>query len=142
MMDDALELVEIGDLARQTGTTASALRYYEELGLMRPDERRAGRRKYSAAAAERVALIRLYQDVGFSLGEIRDLLNDSPRKRRAWARVAEQKIRELDARITEAAKAKDLLEHAVACRHPDLYACPSFRSELQARLASVEESKR
>ena len=141
-MDAASQLVEIGDLARQTGTAASALRYYEELGLMCPDERRAGRRKYSAAAAERVALIRLYQDVGFSLGEIRDLLNVSPRKRRAWTRVAEQKIRELDARIIEAERAKDLLEHAVACRHPDLYACPAFRGELQARLASGEGSQR
>lgn len=127
-------MVEIGQLSHQTRTAASAIRYYEKLGLMSPDERRAGRRRYSLAAAERVALIRLCQDVGFSLREIRDLLNGSRRSSRAWTRLAELKIEELDARIADAQRAKDLLEHAVICPSPDMVTCPHFRNELQARL--------
>jgi DNA-binding transcriptional MerR regulator len=127
-------LIEIGELASRTGTAASAIRYYEKLGLMSPDERRGGRRRYSEPAAERVALIRLCQDVGFSLGEIGEILNVTNRSSGAWTRAAELKIHELDDRIAAAMKAKELLEHARDCPHPNLLACPHFRDELGARL--------
>jgi DNA-binding transcriptional MerR regulator len=134
-VENARDLVEIGELAEQTRTAATAIRYYEKLGLMSPDERRGGRRRYSEAAAERVAFSRLYQDVGFTLREIGEILDVHDRSERPWPRLAERKIRELDLRISTAAKAKNLLEHAVNCPHPNLLACPNFRRELQARLA-------
>jgi DNA-binding transcriptional MerR regulator len=130
-MDDRRHLVEIGELAQRTRTSASALRYYETLGLLAPDERRGGRRRYSEAAAERVALIRLCQDVGFRLGEIRELLRGSPR---AWTRLAEEKIRELDELVAQAAIARAMLVHALECPSPDLLTCPQFRGELHGRL--------
>jgi DNA-binding transcriptional MerR regulator len=85
---------------------------------------------------ERIALIRLYQDAGFTLAEIRQLLADRSRGRRSWSRLAERKIDELDARIAEAEHARELLEHALGCPHHDLHSCPNFRAALQARLAS------
>jgi len=130
-------LLPIGELARRTGTATSALRYYERIGLLPPGERAGGRRHYPASATERVALVRLYQDAGFTLSEIRQLLAAGMRCRRSWNRLAEGKIDELDARIAEAQQAKNLLEHALNCSHPGLFTCPRFRAALEARLALV-----
>jgi len=127
-------LVPIGELARRTGVATSALRYYERLGLLSPAERVGQRRHYPPSSAERVALIRLYQDVGFTLAEIGRLLAARSRGRRAWDRLAERKIAELDARIADTQQAKNLIEHALDCPHRDLLTCPNFRSALEAHL--------
>ena len=125
-------LVPIGELARRTGVATSALRYYERLGLLAVPERVGQRRRYPASSAERVALIRLYQDAGFTLAEIYQLLAASRQGRAAWNRVAERKVPELDARIADAQRAKRLIEHALECPHRNLFSCPNFRAELEA----------
>jgi DNA-binding transcriptional MerR regulator len=127
-------LVPIGELARRTGTATSALRYYERIGLLSPAERAGGKRHYTASSAERVALIRLYQDAGFTLAEIGRLLAASNWDRRRFDDLAERKIAELDARIADAQRAKKLINHALECPHEDLLSCPRFRSALQAQL--------
>jgi DNA-binding transcriptional MerR regulator len=124
----------IGELARRTGTAPSALRYYERIGLLPPTERAGGKRRYPPSSAERLALVRLYQDAGFTLREIRQLLAAGSGRRANWTPLAERKIAELDARIAEAQRAKDLLEHALDCPRRDLLTCPNFRAALQARL--------
>ena len=124
-------LVPIGELARRTGVATSALRYYERVGLLSPAERIGQRRHYQPSSAERVALIRLCQDAGFTLAEISRLLECWSR---AWGRLAERKIAELDARIADAQRAKELITHALECPHRDLFACPNFRSALEAHL--------
>ncbi|HKH10029.1 MAG TPA: MerR family transcriptional regulator [Rubrobacter sp.] len=124
-------LVPIGELARRTGVATSALRYYERVGLLSPAGRVGQRRHYQPSSAERVALIRLCQDAGFTLAEIGRLLDGWSR---AWGRLAERKIAELDARIADARRAKDLITHALECPHRDLFACPNFRSALEAQL--------
>lgn len=124
-------LVPIGELARRTGVATSALRYYERIGLLSPAERVGQRRHYPPSSAERVALIRLCQDAGFTLAEIGRLLDGWGG---AWGRLAERKIAELDARIADARRAKELITHALECPHRDLFACPNFRSELEAHL--------
>jgi DNA-binding transcriptional MerR regulator len=127
-------LVPIGELARRTGVATSALRYYERIGLLSPVERVGQRRHYPPSSAERVALIRLCQDAGFTLAEIGRLLSAWSRGRRDWDRLAERKIAELDARIADAQRAKKLVTHALECPHRDLLACPNFRSALEAHL--------
>ena len=126
--------VPIGELARRTGVATSALRYYERIGLLSPAERAGGRRHYAASSAERVALIRLYQDAGFTLAEIGGLLAARIQGRRGWGHLAERKIAELDARIADAQRAKKLITHALECPHCDLLTCPRFRIALQAQL--------
>jgi DNA-binding transcriptional MerR regulator len=130
-------LLAIGELARRTGTATSALRYYERIGLLPPGERAGGKRHYPASATERVALVRLYREAGFTLKEIRQLLATGIRSRRRWNQHAERKIDELDARIAEAQQAKQLLEHALNCSHRDLLTCPRFRAALEARLTAA-----
>lgn len=124
-------LVPIGELARRTGVATSALRYYERIGLLSPAERAGQRRHCPPSSAERVALIRLCQDAGFTLAEIGRLLDGWSR---AWGRLAERKIAELDARIADAQRAKKLITHALECPHRDLFACPNFRSALEAHI--------
>jgi DNA-binding transcriptional MerR regulator len=124
-------LVPIGELARRTGVATSALRYYERVGLLSPAERVGQRRHYPPSSEERVALIRLCQDAGFTLAEIGRLLEGW---NRAWGRLGERKIAELDARIADAQRAKELITHALECPHRDLFACPNFRSALEAHL--------
>ena len=133
-MPDKDDRLAIGELARRAGTAPSALRYYERIGLLPHAERVGGKRQYPPASAERLALIRLYQDAGFTLKEIRQLLAAGSRPRPSWTPLAERKLAELDARIAEAQHARTLLEHALNCPHPDLLTCPNFRDALKARL--------
>ncbi|HEX8854679.1 MAG TPA: MerR family transcriptional regulator [Thermoleophilaceae bacterium] len=133
-MPDNDARLAIGELARRAGTAPSALRYYERIGLLPPADRAGGKRHYSPASAERLALVRLYQYAGFTLKEIRKLLAAGSRRGASWTSLAEHKIAELDARIAEAQRAKDLLEHVLNCPHHDLLTCPNFRAAFQARL--------
>ena len=129
----------IGELARRSGAATSTLRYYERIGLLSPAERAGGRRHYTASSAERVALIRLYQDAGFTLAEIGRMLAARSQGRRGWGDLAERKIAELDARIADAQQAKKLIQHALECPHRDLLTCPRFRTALQAQLESPRD---
>ena len=131
-------LIAIGELARRTGVASSALRYYERVGLLSPTARAGGRRHYGASTAERVALIQLCQDAGFTLREIRALLAAWTRRGRRWARLAESKLRELDSRIFQAERERTLVQHALACPHRSLVTCPNFRTALKAHLDSRE----
>lgn len=124
----------IGELARRARIATSALRYYERVGLLSPVGRAGRRRHYTESSVERIALIRLCQDAGFTLAEIRRLVAAWGRGDRDWKQLAERKIADLDARIADAQRARDLVEHALECPHRDLISCPRFRSALQARL--------
>ena len=76
-------LLSIGELAERTGVATTALRYYDELGLVRPTARASGRRRYPTSAVMEVGVILFLREVGFSLAEI-----GSPRDRRRAAGVA------------------------------------------------------
>ena len=127
-------LVSIGELARRGGVATSALRYYERIGLLSPAKRAGGKRHYTASSAERVAVIRLCQDAGFTLAEIGRLLPGMSQGRSDWGYLAERKIAELEARIANAERAKELIRHALDCPYPDIFTCPRFRAALEARL--------
>src|SRR5215472_13457889 len=133
-MSNRVAILGIGELGRRTGLATSALRYYERVGLLVPDGRANGRRYYGSASAERIALIRLCQDAGFTLAEIRAVLAAGSRRNPSWTRLMEAKLLELEASIDRATRAKALIEHALACRHRELSMCPNFRAALKARL--------
>src|SRR5262249_43679925 len=126
----------IGELASRSGLASSALRYYERVGLLSPVGRTSGRRQYAVSSVERVAVIRLCQDAGFTLREIRALLATGGRRSRAWRNLVEAKLHELDTRIAQAQHARALVSHALACPHPNLFECNNFRAALQAQVGS------
>ena len=77
-MADALTIAQV---AARSGVAASALRFYEEQGLIRAERTRAGHRRYSRAVIRRVAFIVFAQKVGLSLEEIRTELASLPQNR-------------------------------------------------------------
>ncbi len=126
-------LLTIGELAERGGVATSALRYYEELGLLRPVRRRGGRRCYDEGAVEDVGAILLFQDVGFTLAEI-GRLTEARADPATHAALLADKVAELARKADEIAVARDALRHALDCPAPTLTACPSFLRIVRERL--------
>jgi DNA-binding transcriptional MerR regulator len=119
------DLVSIGEVAARTGTATSALRYYEQLGLVRPLRRDAGRRRYAPAAIKRVGVVILLQELGFTLREVRSFL-DSPSSAPVWRKLAARKLEDLDRQIKKAQAARNAIEHALSCPKEQILDCPNF----------------
>jgi DNA-binding transcriptional MerR regulator len=128
-------LLTIGELADRTGVTTSTLRYYDQLGLVRPVERVSGRRRYDERAVQQVGVVLLLRDLRFTLAEIATLLADRPSRRAAWAALARGKAAELDRLIHDAGVARSALTHGLDCPEGDPAACPRFWSIVEDRLA-------
>jgi DNA-binding transcriptional MerR regulator len=127
-------LLTIGELARRTGVATSALRYCEELGLLRAPTRISGHRRYPESAVEEVGVILLQRDAGFSLAEQKALAASRGVAVDEWRRLYRRKLAELDARIAKAQAARDAIAHGLHCPHDDLLQCPNFRGGVRARL--------
>jgi DNA-binding transcriptional MerR regulator len=134
-------LFTIGELARRAGVTASALRYYEELGLLPPPVRISGQRRYPESAVRLVAAILLYSDAGFTLAEQKALMaprEDTPGDRR---QLMQRKLAELDEQIARARAVREAIKHALRCPHEDITRCPNFNAGITARLAGEPLSR-
>jgi MerR family redox-sensitive transcriptional activator SoxR len=104
----------IGDVARGAGLRTSAIRYYERLGLLRPPERRGGRRRYTEDVLQRLEVIRFARDSGFTLREISKLFAGRPYSARL-RELADAKITELEGMIARARTMQSLLRSALRC---------------------------
>jgi MerR family redox-sensitive transcriptional activator SoxR len=116
----------IGDLARQAGVRTSALRYYESVGLLAAPTRVNGRRVYDASAADVLRLIQLAKSAGFSMAEIRRLLNGFDRATPAsarWQAMATRKLEDVNALIDRAEHMRDLLQKLLTCQCVQLAEC-------------------
>ena len=129
----------IGELAGRFGLATHVLRHWEDMGLLSPARRVAGRRVYGPVHVTRVAEIQLCKDAGFSLEQLRELFSAPDRdRRREVLRGQLAQVRERIARLTLSEK---LLEHGLRCRHADYQACPQFQAMVLARLDGVELAK-
>jgi DNA-binding transcriptional MerR regulator len=113
--------LKIGDLARATGKTARALRLYEEMGLLCPGDRsQGGFRMYDGQAIERVRFISELQDMGFTLHDVKALIDataarEIPREAMEQVRhTFETKLDELNAQITRLTSLRDDVKTALA----------------------------
>jgi DNA-binding transcriptional MerR regulator len=131
------ELLTIGELASLTGVSTSALRYYEELGLVCSSTRVSGHRRYPPEAVGIVGAILFLRDVGFTLEEIGQLMESRTVSPGAWRDLARRKLDELDARIHEAQVARIAVEHAINCPREDIVTCPKFQEVVRQRLAGT-----
>jgi DNA-binding transcriptional MerR regulator len=129
------QLLTIGELARRAGVAASALRYWEDLGLLPAPTRISGRRRYPESALAHVGVILLRRDAGFSLAEQKALAASHGGASDEWRRIHRRKLAELDAQIAKAQAAREAIEHALRCPHEDILECPNFGSLVSARLA-------
>jgi MerR family transcriptional regulator, redox-sensitive transcriptional activator SoxR len=107
--------LSISEVAAATGLRSSALRYYEERGLIRPVGRRGGCRHYDRDVLSRLAFIALCQDVGFTLAETATLLDGRPDARARWQRLAERKLGEIQHQLERLQTMQRHLRAALAC---------------------------
>ena len=124
----------IGELARRTGVATSALRYWEELGLLPAPARVSGQRRYPESAVALVGVILLLSDVGFSLAEQKVLMASRGVAPDEWRRLARRKLAELDEQIAKARAAREAIDHALRCPHVDILHCTNFQGLVTARL--------
>ncbi|RQS74507.1 MerR family transcriptional regulator [Burkholderia sp. Bp8963] len=122
--------LDIGEVARQAGLPASTLRYYEEKGLIASNGRRGLRRQYGDGVLQRLALIALGREAGFSLDEIGVMLGTGGEPVIDRARL-DAKADELDRTIRRLSAVRDGLRHAAVCPAPSHLQCPSFRKLLR-----------
>jgi len=133
------ELLSIGELSERTGVPTSTLRYYDELGLVRPAARAAGRRRYAASAVRDVGVILFFREIGFSLAEIgRFVAGDRQNQRK----IIDHKLAELAEQQHRIEVARIALEHGRQCPASDPMKCSRFWSIIEGRLRglSLEES--
>ena len=118
--------MKIGELASRAGLNASAIRYYEKVGLLAPATRINGQRRYPAEALDRLLLIRFAGEMDFTLAEIRIFLKglrtNAPVGPR-WKKLANRKITEVERNIRRSLLLKDLLQHLLRCSCPALHTC-------------------
>jgi len=116
----------ISEVARQAGIRASAIRYYESVGLLPQPQRVSGQRRYDAQVLRRLAFIQAAQAVGLSVAEMQTLLQeldgDAPLSAR-WQSLAQRKIVEVDTLIHRAQSMRRMLEQGLHCSCPDLEQC-------------------
>ncbi len=125
-----MEGMSIGEVARKAGVRTSALRYYERIGLLPRAGRENGRRRYDGEALrealDRLAVVRVAQQAGFTISEIRTLLDgfseDTPPSER-WRALAQAKLPEVEALVERALSMKDLLERGLRCECLNLEEC-------------------
>jgi DNA-binding transcriptional MerR regulator len=129
------EALDIAVVSARTGLAVSALRFYEERGLIPAGARdRAGRRRFDGSVLHRVALIIVCRRAGFTLGEVKALLDARADDPDGWRPLVTAKVEQLQARIDDATTARDLLVHAAAWTEADILECPRMRATLEAAL--------
>ena len=128
--------LDIAEVAKRSGVPASTLRYYEERGLIESIGRRGLRRTFEPGVLERLALIALGRQAGFSLEEIAAMFD--PRGMAVIDRgMLTAKADEIDTLIRRLSAMRDGLRHAAACPAPSHMECPTFRRIVKAAAAGA-----
>ncbi|WP_108791553.1 redox-sensitive transcriptional activator SoxR [Erythrobacter sp. Alg231-14] len=132
------DLIPIGEMARRTGLSVSAIRFYEDKGLIEPIRTGGNQRRFLRSDLRRVSFILIAQQLGLSLGEIDDAMRTLPHGRtptaRDW-RVISASIRDrIESRIQELERMRDRLDGCIGCGCLSLDKCAIYNPD--DRLAS------
>ena len=123
----------IGQLAARTGLAVSAIRFYEEKGLVNPDRSETGQRRYEGADIRRLSFVMISQKLGFSLAEIQKLFRGLPDGRTPtksdWTRISKSFRTSLDARIHQMELLRDKLDGCIGCGCLSLTACALYNPD-------------
>jgi DNA-binding transcriptional MerR regulator len=123
----------IGEVAGSTRVPASAIRFWERRGLLPQPVRENGQRRYPPDAAERILVLRKFQQAGLTLSELKAFQDDRS-QRQAMIR---SKLTEIEERLVDLDHARQLLQHALQCSKRDIVTCPTFRAQSAAWLESL-----
>ncbi len=121
-----MALLTIGEVARRAEVRPSAIRYYEGVGLLPEPQRVGGQRRYEPDVLDHLRFVRIAQEAGFTVAEIRALVHDGEPDAalsRRWRALAERKLAEVDALIARAQATRRLLEALRSCACPTLEQC-------------------
>jgi DNA-binding transcriptional MerR regulator len=121
-----MKYLDIAEVAHGTGVSASALRYYEEKGLIASVGRRGLRRLFDKDVIEKLSLIALGRTAGFSLEEIAAMFAPGGKLSIRREKLS-AKADELDRTIRHLVAMRDGLRHAAKCSAPSHMECPTFR---------------
>lgn len=116
----------IGEVAAKVGIRPSAIRYYERIGLLPKPRRLSGRRRYEVSVLQKLGVIQMAQQAGFTISEVQTFLHDFPvdtPPSTRWEALAYKKLTEIDALIKRANAMKAFLEQALQCRCATLEEC-------------------
>ncbi len=131
-----MKFLDIGEVSANSGIKPSALRYYEETGLISSVSRHGLRRQFPPEVLLQLKLISMGKSAGFSLEEIAGMFarNGMPNLPRA---ALHQKADEIDRKVHELKALRDTLRHVADCPAPSHMECPTFR-----RLVEVAGKRR
>ncbi|WP_314428369.1 MerR family transcriptional regulator [uncultured Microbacterium sp.] len=124
----------VGEVAARFDVPTNVLRHWESVGLLRPARDSAGRRRYAQDDVVRIAVIQRSKAAGMSLEQIAVLLDDGSAGRHE---VLQQHLDDLERRMEEMRRSRDMTEHAMRCRAHDIATCPRFRASVDDVLARL-----
>jgi MerR family redox-sensitive transcriptional activator SoxR len=132
------DILPIGDLARRTGLSVSAIRFYEAKGLIAPRRSPGGQRRFLRADIRRLSFVLIVQQLGFSIREIKEALRGLPDGRTPtqsdWTALSRRMRAGLDVRIATMSRLRDQLDGCIGCGCLSLKRCALYNP--QDRLSS------
>ncbi len=127
------DLLTIGELARRTGLSASAIRYYEARGLVEPIRTGGNQRRFLRGDIRRLSFVLIAQNLGLSLGEIEAELARLPRGRNPdaadWKRISGRVRDAIDAKIATLEKTRADLDGCIGCGCLSLKTCRLYNPQ-------------
>ena len=135
-MQSSKQNILIGQVAARTGVAVSALRFYEEAGLVSAGRNKGGQRVFAKADIRRISFIIIAQKLGFSLKQIKAQLDSLPNKRTPtmtdWEIISRNFSVDIDARITALTRLRDKLTGCIGCGCLSLQNCGLYNQDDQA----------
>ncbi|MGI9375256.1 MAG: redox-sensitive transcriptional activator SoxR [Tsuneonella suprasediminis] len=129
----ASDLLTIGELARRTGLSVSAIRYYEERGLVEPIRTGGNQRRFPRSDIRRLSFVLIAQQLGLSLGDIEEELRRLPHGRtpdaRDWRRISGRVREAIDAKIAILEKTREDLDGCIGCGCLSLARCKLYNPQ-------------
>lgn len=140
-----MKSLSIGEVAKRTGLRTSALRYYEEAGLLPAPARMSGRRCYDPDVVRRVDVLRFAQQAGFTLDEIKMLFHgfgvETPLSAR-WQALARKKLQELDVLAEGIKRMRHALELSLKCGCVRIEECSLSPADIGQMRAQPQKTRR
>lgn len=128
----ANDLLPIGDLARRTGLSVSAIRFYEEKGLVEPHRTSGNQRRFLRSDIRRLSFILIAQKLGLSLREVEEALAGLPQGRTPnaadWKRISGEVKTRIDAQIAALEKVREDLDGCIGCGCLSLKKCALYNA--------------
>jgi len=124
----------VGDVAARFELPTNVLRHWETVGLLTPARDAAGRRRYGQDDVVRIAVIQRSKAAGMTLDQIAVLLDDGAAGRHE---VLQRHLDDLDRRMEDMRRSREMTEHAMGCRSHDIATCPRFRASVDDVLARL-----